>query len=75
MWASEHVIRRAVCSAKFALRPYLYLLLHWPIVKIAAIATGSLSGPRFIPFYALRFALALLSSFLDIRLARCARLM
>ena len=61
------------CSSEFALRPYLYLLLHWPFAKVAALAS-SLGGPRFVAFYFVRIVLALLDAVLDIRLVRRADL-
>jgi uracil phosphoribosyltransferase len=67
----QHASKTAVCcSSEFALRPYLYLIVHWPVVKAAAIATGTQEF-KFLAFYALRVVLSLISATLDARFARC----
>ena len=60
------------CSSEFALRPYLYLLIHWPIVKLASLLTTP-GHAKYLEFFALRIVLSLLSATLEIRLVRYAQ--
>lgn len=59
------------CSAKHALRPYLYILLHWPLARAAQVVAAAL-GHKAWTFYLVRAALSLVAAVLDVRLIRCA---
>eukprot|EP00892_Ulva_mutabilis_P000272 jgi/Ulvmu1/10245/UM060_0046.1 len=59
-------------SSRYALRPYLYLLVHWPIAKAFSImeAPGAASA---VAFYAVRACLAAVSWMLEARLVRATQ--
>lgn len=60
-----------LCSSRYALRPYLYLLVHWPVAKVASMLTSpGLSSS--IALYAVRSCLAMMSWVLESRMLRCA---
>ncbi|GMG16228.1 unnamed protein product [Phytophthora fragariaefolia] len=54
-------------SPVYALRSYLYLLLHYVVVKLTAFSStlGLLADQKLLLFYGLRAALALLSAYVE----------
>jgi hypothetical protein len=58
--------RHIVCSSKHALRPYLYLLIHWPLAT-AASQLAALAGRKYLAFYIVRGGLSMLGAILDTR--------
>lgn len=59
------------CSSKYALRPYLYILLHWPVAKAFSMVAGT-SAAELYGFYGTRAVLSLASLVLEARLIKCA---
>ncbi|CAG9463934.1 unnamed protein product [Pedinophyceae sp. YPF-701] len=52
-------------SPKYALRPYLYLIIHWLVAYPASVLASALGLPRRVPFYAVRVVLGALSAAAD----------
>ena len=59
------------CSSQYALRPWLYILVHWPVTKAFSIMSEA-STTGLYAFYGTRVALSLASLILEARLIKCA---
>ena len=59
------------CSSKYALRPYLYILVHWPVTKAFSMVTGANTAGLYA-FYGTRVVLSLACLVLEARLIKCA---
>lgn len=60
-----------ICSSRYALRPYLYLLVHWPVAKVFSIMSEPHAASA-LAFYAVKSFLAAISWMLEARLVKYA---
>jgi Alg9-like mannosyltransferase family len=68
--APPHEYCVSVCSSQYALRAYVYLLLHAIVAAPAALLFGA-EGGKLLVFYATRAALGLVSAATEAMLYRC----